>query len=479
MHYFFTKIVSVLFFAGILSNGFAASEARLMRFPDINNNLVAFVYADDIWTVNANGGEARHLTTQEGMELFPKISPDGKWIAFSGEYSGTRQIFVIPAEGGSPKQLTFYNSVGLMPPRGGFDGITLDWTPDSKNILIRANRTPFGQRNGKYFLVNIDGGLEKPLPIVNGGIAALSPDAKKICFPPVDREFRSWKRYKGGRATELWIYNLENNTSEQMTHFAGSDQWPVWDKNTIYFTSDRDLKFNLYSYNTQTKATEQLTHFTDYDITWPSGSNGQLIFEKGGYLFKMNLATKEVEKIPVQINFDNPNLFPYFKNVKGNIHSYSVSPTGKRALLGARGDIFSIPAKNGSTENLTKTQGVREIFPSWSPNGKYIAYYSDATGEYEIYLLENKKGASPKQLTSNSSAWKYMSEWSPDSKYLLYSDRTLQLKLVNIKTGNEVVVDHATQNEIRSYVFSPDSKWVAYEKEAENGQASIWVYNIP
>ncbi len=468
----------ILLFVSIAFYSNAANDSRLMRYPDINNNLIAFVYAGDIWTVSSNGGDAKHLTSHEGMELFPKISPDGKWIAYSAEYSGSRQIYIIPAEGGVPQQLTYYNSVGLMPPRGGFDDVTLDWTSDSKNIMIRANRTEFGERNGKYFLVNIEGGLEKPLQIVNGGFATLSPDDKKVCFTPVDREFRSWKRYKGGRATELWVYDLEKDKAEQITHFKGSDQWPTWYNGKIYFASDRDLKFNLYSYDLQTKEVKQITKFKDYDVLWPSGENGQVVFENGGFLYKIDLETGATEKVTVNINFDNPNLLPYFKNVAEDIHSYTVSPTAKRALFDARGDIYSVPAESGVIENLTQTQGVREIYPSWSPNGKYIAYYSDKTGEYEVYLLENKKGAEPKQLTKNSSAWKYDSEWSPDSKYLLYFDRTLNLKLLNVESGKETIVDHASFNEMRSYDFSPDSKWVIYEKESPNELSAIWVYNI-
>ncbi len=437
------------------------------------------MYAGDIWTVNANGGDARHITSHEGIELFPKISPDGKWIAYSAEYSGTRQVFIIPADGGVPKQLTYYNSVGMMPPRGGFDNVVLDWTPDSRHVMIRANRTEFGERNGKYFLLSIDGGLEQPLQIVNGGFAALSPDAKKICFTPVDREFRTWKRYKGGRATELWVYDLEKDEAEQITHFAGSDQWPVWYKNKIYFASDRDLKLNIYSYDTNSKEVEQVTSFKDYDVMWASGENGQLVFENGGFLYKTNLETGNTEKVTVNINFDNPNRLPYFKNVSEDIHSFTVSPSAKRALFDARGDIYSVPAENGVIKNLTQTQGVREIYPSWSPDGKYIAYYSDKTGEYEVYLLENKEGAEPRQLTQNSSAWKYDSEWSPDSKYLLYSDRTLNLKLLDVESGKESIVDHATFNEIRTYDFSPDSKWIIYDKESPNEQSAIWVYNIP
>ncbi len=454
-------------------------DARLLRFPDVNQNLIAFVYAGDIWTVNVSGGEARRLTSHEGLELFPKISPDGKWIAFSAEYSGSRQIWMMPALGGPAKQLTFYNSVGVMPPRGGFDHVVLEWTPDSRQILIRANRTSFGERQGKYFLVNLEGGLEKSLQIVNGGFATLSPDAKKICFTPVDREFRTWKRYKGGRATDLWIYDLENNTSEQVTDFAGSDQWPVWFESFIYFTSDRDLRLNIYRYDTRTKEIKQLTFHKDFDVIWPSGKKGKIVYENGGHLYVLNLLTENTERIRVSMNFDNPALVSYFKNVKDDIHSFSVSPSGKRALFDARGDIFSVPAENGIIENLTETQGVREIYPAWSPNGKYISYYSDITGEYEIYLLENKRGAKPQQLTFHSKAWKYEPEWSPDSRYLAYSDRTLKLWLLEVETGKQTEVDHATFSEIRSFSYSPDSEWLTYDKESENGLSAVWVYHIP
>ena len=474
----FKALVFAILGLGSVQQANAQEEARLMRFPDINKNLIAFVYAGDIWTVDANGGEARRLTSHPGMELFPKISPDGKWIAFSGEYSGSRQIFVMPASGGTPKQLTFYNSVGLMPPRGGFDDVPLDWTSDSKTILFRANRTPFGDRNGKYFMISIDGGLEKPLPIVNGGFAALSPDNKKVCFTPVDREFRTWKRYKGGRASDLWVYDLEKNTSEQITDFKGTDQLPVWFGNNIYFASDRDLKLNIYQYNTATKDLKQLTQHADFDCMWPSGENGQMVYENGGFLYKLDLVSGKEDKVTVNIHFDNPNTIPYYKNVKDYIQAFEISPTGKRALISARGDIFSVPAENGPTYNLTNTQGIREIYPRWSPDGKYISYYSDASGEYEIYLLENKKAATPRQLTSGSSAWKYDAEWSSDSKYLLYFDRTLQLKLLDVQSGKTTIVTHADRDEIHSYSFSSDSKWITYDKEGANGLGAVWVYNI-
>ena len=473
------KIAALILAIWIPQRVSSTEDARMLRFPDINKDLIAFVYAGDIWTVNSGGGEARRLTSGEGFELFPKISPDGKWIAFSGNYSGNRQVYVIPSTGGIPRQLTWYNSVGVMPPRGGFDDVVLDWTADSKQILIRANRTTFGERNGKYFLVSLDGGLEKPLPIVNGGFGVLSPDGSKIVFTPVDREFRNWKRYKGGRASDLWIYDLKNNTSEQITNFEGTDQLPTWTGDNIFFASDRDLKLNIWQYNTRTKETKQVTHYSEFDVMWPSGQGDFLVYENGGYIYKLNLQTLQSEKVQVNIDFDNPNVIPYYKDVRENIHSFSLSPTGKRALFDARGDIFSIPAENGLTENLTQSQGIREIYPEWSPNGKYISYYSDRTGEYELYLIENKKGAVPKQITFNSPAWKYQAAWSPDSRWLVFFDRTLNLKLLDPANGKVTDIDHATTGEIRSYSFSPDSRWVAYTKAGGNEMPAIWVYEIP
>ncbi|MBI9069546.1 MAG: PD40 domain-containing protein [Salinivirgaceae bacterium] len=472
------KWLAILFVSALLSSAQAQEDARLLRYPDINGELVSFVYAGDIWTVSSNGGEAKRLTSHMGMELFPKISPDGNWIAFSAEYSGSRQIYVMPSKGGEPRQLTWYNDVGAMPPRGGFDNCVLDWTPDSKNIMIRSNRTPFGERMGKYFMVSIDGGLEKPMQITEAGFGVLAPDAKKVCFAPVSREFRTWKRYKGGRAADLWIYDLENNLSERITTFPGTDQIPTWYKNNIYFASDRDLHLNIYSYDISTKEIKQITNHAEYDVMWPSGENGQIAYENGGFLYKLNLETEVSEKISVNIHFDNPNVIPYFKNVSDQIHSWSISPNGKRALFDARGDIFSVPAENGITYNLTQTQGVREIYPNWSPDGKWITYHSDASGEYEVYLLENKKGAKPRQLTNDSNSWKYNAVWSPDNKYMLYSDRELKLKLLELATAKHIEITQGLDGEIRTYSFSPDSKWVTYSKAAENGQNAIWVYNL-
>lgn len=456
----------------------AYEDARMLRFPHINGNQIVFVYAGDIWTVNANGGDARQLTSHKGLELFPKISPDGKWIAFSGEYSGTRQVFVMPAKGGTPKQLTFYNDEGIQPPRGGFDHIVLGWTSDSKKVFFRANRTPYGDRMGNYYTVSIDGGMEEELPIPHGGFADLSPDNKKVVFAYVDREFRTWKRYKGGRASDLWIYDLEKDISEKITDFKGTNHIPTWYGDKIYYASDQDMWLNIHSYDVKTKEVKQITKHETFDVMWPSGSNGQLVYEVGGYLYRLDLRTEKTQKLNVNISYDNPHTLPYHKNVKDNIHSVALSPGGNRVLFDARGDIFSVPAGEGTTHNLTNNHGVRAIYPQWSPDGKYIAYYADNSGEYEVYLLENKENAQPRQVTKGSKGWKYQPVWSPDSKMLVYFDRSMKLQLVHVDNGKVTVVDTPTSDEIRSYSFSPDSRWVTYTKKSANGQSAIWVYNI-
>jgi tricorn protease len=450
----------------------------MFRFPDINKNLIAFVYAGDIWTVNSEGGEARRITSHIGLELFPKISPDGKWIAFSAEYSGNRQVYIVSTDGGQSKQLTFYNDIGPMPPRGGFDYVVLDWTKDGKNILIRANRTPYGKRIGKYFLLSINGGPATPLEIPEGGFGCFSPDNNLICYAPVSREFRTWKRYKGGRAADLWIYNLKKHISERITDLSGTEQIPVWYKDKIFFASDRDLTLNIFSYDVKTKKITKITNHKNYDVMWPSGKGGQLVYENGGKIYKLDLNSLKTKQVPVKVDYDNPNLHSYIKNVKSDIYSYNISPTGKRALLGARGDIFSVPAKNGIIYNLTKTQGVREIYPAWSPDGKWIVYYSDNTGEYQIYLQDAKMRKQPVQLTNSLKAWLFPPIWSPNGKTIVFADKTQSLKSIDVNSGKITVLDKATFREFYDYSFSKDSKWLTYTKQCDNGQSSVFVYSF-
>ena len=373
-----------------------AEETRLLRQPHINGDKVVFVYAGDLWTVSSNGGNAVKLTSFEGAEIFPKFSPDGKWIAFSGEYSGTRQIYLIPANGGVPKQLTFYPDVGPMPPRGGWDNIPIDWTPDGKKILIRSNRTPYGQRVSKDFLVDpFNEGLEEPLQVPEGGPASLSPDGSKLVYSIKPREYRTWKRYKAGRAQDIGIYDLKLNKIERITTYPGTDNFPMWVGDKIYFASDRtDVKsddprtFNIYSYDLKSKNMAKITTFTEFDCLWPARGKGGIVFENGGYIYKLNPDTEKAVKLSITVTDDRPYTRAVYKDVSKFIESYYISPSAKRAVFAARGDVFTVPAKHGDVKNITQTPEVREISVDWSPDGKYISYLSEKSGDYELYLKE-------------------------------------------------------------------------------------------
>jgi tricorn protease len=452
--------------------------ARLLRFPDIHGDMIAFVYAGDIWTVPASGGTARRLTSHPGIELFPKFSPDGRWIAFSGEYNGTRQVFVISVDGGEPRQLTYHNDVGALPPRGGWDNRVLGWTPDGKHVLFRANRVAYSDRLGRPYLVPVEGGQEQPLPINQSGGVSYSPDGTKVAFTPISNEFRGWKHYRGGQSPDVWIYDLAHNTSEQITNTRAQDMVPVWLGDTIYYLSDRDWTMNIFAYDTRTKKTRKLTNHTDYDALWPSGSGDELVYEVGGYIYRLETRSGKEERVPIKVYGDFPDTVPYFKNVKSNINSFSLSPSGARALFDARGDIFTAPAKEGEVRNLTTSQGVREIAPTWSPDGRFVAYLSDRSGEYEIYVRPSDGMGEERRVTTDGDIWRFSPAWSPDSTMIVYGDKKQRLRYINVNTGKTVDVDHSSNNDITNYSWAPDSRWIAYTKQGDNQFSEIWVYSI-
>ncbi|HVS30241.1 MAG TPA: PDZ domain-containing protein [Thermoanaerobaculia bacterium] len=455
---------------------------RLLRQPDIHGDKVAFVYAGDIWVADVRGGDARRLTSDEGVEYFPKFSPDGTSIAFCAEYSGTRQVFVIPTVGGTPKQLTFYNDVGNMPPRGGVDNRVLDWTPDGKHILFLPHRLPWSDRMARPYIVPVAGGMETPLAIPEAGGGMYSPDGTKLVYTPVEREFRTWKRYRGGRAQDVWIYDLTANRAEQLTDHPATDNQPVWVGNTIYFTSDReDGKLNLWSYDLATKASRKVTNHTDWDVLWPSSDRTQVVYEAGGYIWRFDPASGRSERIPIRVVGDFKNTVPHFRNVRSNIDWYSISPTGARAIFEARGDIFTAPAKHGEVRNLTQTSGIREMDPVWSPDGKWIAYLSDRSGDtYEIYVrAADDPAAAERQLTRGGKAWKFSAVWSPDSKMLAFSDKDRTLHIVDVASGSVTRVDRDEYGDITHYSWSPDNRWLAYTKLNESQFGSIFVWSVP
>ncbi len=476
------KLLVLLASLFVAASTFAQYQlTRLLRQPTIGNGRIAFMYGGDLWIVDANGGEARRLTSDPGLELFPHFSPDGKQIAFTGQYSGTTQVFVMDADGGVPRQLTFYNDVGPMPPRGGIDNRVLDWSPDGKEILFNPHRLPWNDRMPRHYVIPAAGGMETPLAMPEGSGGMFSPDGTKVVYTPIEREFRTWKRYRGGRAQDVWIYDLKNNTTQQITSSPATENQPMWIGNTIYFTSDAEGgKLNLYSYDLGTKAIKKVTNHTDWDVLWPSSDRKQIVYECGGYIWRFDPATGKDERVPIHLVGDFGNVVPHFKNVRDNIQSYELSPTGARALIEARGDVFSVPAKYGEIRNVTQTPGIRERAPQWSPDGKWISYLSDKDGdEYEIYVRPAEGEGPERQLTKGSHVWMFDPIWSPDSKKLAYGARDHMLHIVDVATGAVTDVDRNDYGDINHYRWSPDSKWLAYTKLNGARFSSIYVYSLP
>lgn len=455
-----------------------AEATRLLRFPDVNGDKVAFVYAGDIYVADVTGGNARRLTSDEGRELFPKFSPDGSQIAFSAEYSGTRQVYVMPTEGGTPTQLTWYNDVGVMPPRGGFDYRVLDWTPDGQNILVRANRLPWGVRMGRHYLVPAAGGNEIALDIPEGGAGMYSPDGNTLVYTPIDREFRTWKRYRGGRAQDVWTYDLANHTTEQLTFNPATDNQPMWVGDEIFFTSDRDYTLNLYR-QVDGGDPVKVTHFDEFDVLWPSAGPNAIVFENGGYLYRFDPVSQEATRLEIEVTGDMPGRLPHFVNAAEFIQSADLSPDGKRAVFAARGDIFTVPAENGQIRNISRSPTSREIDAIWSPDGKLIAFLSDRTGEYEIYTVAQDGSSAPRQITNNGQVWRFPPVWAPDSRKLAFADKDQRLHFVDLRSGTITEIDHSTKNDITDYVWAPDSRHVAYVKSnASNTGSNLWLYTL-
>ena len=463
---------------------FAAAQdspgGRLMRFPDIYKDEIAFMYGGDLWLVPSTGGVARRITTHPGRELFPKFSPDGKWLAFTGQYDGNFNVYVMPAEGGQPKQLTFYQGGAPLSDRMGIHNQVVTWTPDSKRIVFLSRRDASNGWIRRQFTVSIDGGLPQPLPLDQGGLTSFSPDGTKIAYNRVFRNFRTWKRYTGGLAQDIFIYDLKNNVLEQqLPHTDYTDTFPMWHGNTIYFTSDRgpEHRLNLYSYDLGSKQVEQLTKFSDFDVMWPSLGPDSIVFENGGFLFVFDLASKQPKKLTISLNGERDLTMKHWASVTRWVTDFDLSPDGKRAAFAARGDVFTVPAKEGSIRNLTRTPGIREKGVSWSPDGRWIAYISDRSGEEEIYLMPQDGLGKEQQITSGYKGFKFPSAWSFDSKKIAWADKDLRLWYVDINDKKPVQVDQAKYGEITHYSWSPDSKWLAYDKLAENQNAAIYLYS--
>jgi tricorn protease len=462
-----------------LQTAAAQDETRLLRFPAIHGDRIVFSYAGDLFTVPAAGGVARRMTSDVGYEMFPRFSPDGRQIAFTGQYDGNTEVYVMPAEGGVPRRLTYTATLGRddVSDRMGPNNIVMTWK-DNRTIVYRSRRIERNDFIGQLFYAFTDGGSPEQLPLPRGGFCSFSADGRKLAYNRVFREFRTWKRYRGGQADEVWIYDFDTKGLTKATENPAQDIIPMWKGNRIYFLSDRDQRMNLFVVDLDTKQTRKLTTFTEFDCKFPSLGDNAIVFENGGHIYRFDLATEKAEMVPIRILEDFDGGRAGWKDVSKDATNFEIAPDGKRALFGARGDVWTVPAKDGNTRNLTATPGVHERNSKWSPDGKWIAYVSDATGEDEIYVRAQDGTGEPVQLTRNADTYKYEVIWSPDSRKLLWADKMLRLQYVDVESKKVTLVNQATAWEIREYSWSPNSEWIAFSRGEERQMTTVYLYSL-
>jgi tricorn protease len=456
-------------------------ETRLMRFPATDGHNVVFSYADQLYTVGLEGGIARRLTNAPGYAIFPRFSPDGKQLAFTAQYDGNTEVYLMPADGGVPKRLTYTESVDRddLSDRMGPNNIVMGWKNTTQEVVFRSRMRSFNPITGQLFSVGMDGDLPKQLPVPRGGFLSLSPDDSKMAYNRIFREFRTWKDYRGGMADDIWIYDFKTGKIEDITNNPAQDIIPMWaPNNRIYFLSDRTKRLNLYSYDLATKATLQLTDFKDFDIKFPSLGGGVIVFEEAGYIWSLDISKGMARKIPIIVKDDFVSSRPALVNVSKFVENVSPSPDGKRVVVNARGATFTVPEKYGPTRVLSAKPGVHERDSVWSPDGKSIAYISDESGENEIYVRAQDGSGQPVQVTKEADTYFYGPLWSPDSQKLLWSDRKQQLQYVSVASKAVTLVDKATVFEITDYAWSPDSQWITWVRPDTNRISSVWLYSL-
>jgi tricorn protease len=454
---------------------------RLLRFPTTNDRQIVFCYAGEVYTVGKEGGIARRLTSGPGYSSFPHFSPDGAQVAFTSQYDGNTEVYAMPAEGGVPKRLTTSATLGRddISDRMGPNNIVMTWQNTKPLVVFRSRMKSFNDFIGSLFTVGMDAELPQQLPVPRGGFTAFSPDDSKMAFNRVFREFRTWKHYRGGMADDIWIYDFKSGATENLTNNPAQDTCPMWGPdNKIYFISDRDGRLNLFSTDSASKETKQLTKFKDFDIKFPSIGKQSIVFEQAGYIWRYDLANGQAAPVPIVIKEDFAMGRSALVDAAKHIESVNLAPDGERTIVVARGDLFSVPAKNGTPRNLTKSSNAHERDAVWSPDGKYIAYNSDVTGENELYVRSQDGKGDPQQVTTGADTYYYKPVWSPDSKKLLWSDRLQRLRYVDLATKTVTQVDQDKYGEIEGYNWSPDSQWIAWGRPEENNMPRVYLYSL-
>ncbi len=468
-------LAAVIAVAGTAAYAFAQIDARMFRHPDVSATHIAFVYAGDIWVVPKAGGLATRLSSPPGEESFPRFSPDGTHLAFSANYDGNLDAYRVAALGGDPVRLTYHP----MPDR------VVDWHPDGERVLFASSRESGRQRYSQFFLVERDGGMPQKLPVPYGEFASFGPDGKEIAYVPQTQANRTWKRYRGGWAADIWRFTLEGFAASNISHDVANDEFPMWHGSTIYFLSDRGplARFNLWAHDTRSGAVRQVTRFADYDITYPSIGPTDIVFEAGGRLYLLDLATEKTTEVHVQVVTDRMTLKPRIEQVGSAIRSVSVSPTGKRAVFEARGDVFTVPAEHGPVLNVTRSSGVAERLPRWSPDGRTLAFWSDRSGEYELVLRAAEGPGADQTLTALGPGFRYAPQWSPDSARIAFVDEAGRVHVVDVAGKKVSRIDESpiwlAHGALSSLVlrWSPDSRWLTWARPLESGNRAIFVHD--
>ena len=457
------------------------NTTRLLRFPTTNGSQIVFCYAGELYTVPKEGGIARRITSGPGYTSFPRFSPDGTQLAFTSQYDGNTEVYVMPAEGGAPKRLTTSATLGRddISDRMGPNNLVMAWENTKPLVVFRSRMKSFNDFIGQLYTVGLDAELPKELPVPRGGFVSFSPDDSKMAFNRVFREFRTWKHYRGGMADDIWIYDFKSGTTENLTNNPAQDICPMWGPdNRIYFTSDRDGRMNLFVTDLTSKETKQLTTFKDFDIKFPSIGKNSIVFEEAGYIWRYDLASGQAAPVPIEVKEDFASGRAAFVDASKHTETVNLAPDGERAIVVARGDLFSVPMKEGTARNLSKSSNAHERDAIWSPDGKWIAYNSDVTGENELYVRSQDGKGQPQQVTSGADTYYYKPVWSPDSKKLLWADRLQRLRYVDVTSKTVTQVDQDKFGEIQSYDWSPDSQWIAWARPEENDMPRVYIYSL-
>jgi tricorn protease len=456
-----------------------SAQTKLLRFPDIHDNRIVFTYGGDLWMVNAAGGTAARLTAHPGVEVFAKFSPDGKWIAFTGQYDGDEQVYIMPADGGEPKQLTFYPAEGPLPPRWGYDNQVYGWSNDGYYVIYRSMRDARAHAITRLYRVPIDGGPSEPLPMPVSGAGAFSPGGNQIVYSPRARDFRTEKRYSGGQASQLYIFDTETHAAKLITEGPRASRDPMWIGKEIYYDSDRDGHFNIYAYDTASGKTRQITRQTVWDVRWPSTDRQQrIVYELDGELQVLDVKTDQSTPISVRVPDDGVNRRPSYVSAANLIEQVELSPKGQRVLFAARGDIFSAPVEKGPTRNLTHSPGAHDKWPAWSPDGSKVAFLSDASGEEEIYVVSQDGSSPPVKVTTGGQAFRYDPKWSPDNDHITFCDKDGRLWLTSLKDHTTQEIAHSKEGEIHDYAWSPGGGYLAFSMSDNRNFSALYIWSM-